>query len=70
MNPPALSIPTGEMAFLNVAGGGGGGGKTTSGNTRGGGGRGRWPKDIIRYSFRRRCICRINITLAADVIGS
>jgi len=65
MNPPALSIPTGEMAFLNVSGGGGGGGKTTSGNTRGGGGGGGGLKTSYGTLSGGGASAESNITLAA-----
>ena len=65
MNPPALSIPTGEMAFLNVVRGGGGGGKTTSGNTRGGGGGGGGLKTSYGTLSGGGASAESNITLAA-----
>jgi hypothetical protein len=65
MNPPALSIPTGKMAFLNVAGGGGGGGKTSSGNTRGGGGGGGGLKTSYGTLSGGGASAESNITLAA-----
>ena len=65
MNPPALSIPTGEMAFLTVAGGGGGGGKTSSGNTRGGGGGGGGLKTSYGTLSGGGASAESNITLAA-----
>ena len=65
MNPPALSIPTGKMAFLTVAGGGGGGGKTSSGNTRGGGGGGGGLKTSYGTLSGGGASAESNITLAA-----